>query len=111
MRACACLLLFLLAACSGSSQPVVDGPKLFVSQGCATCHKMQGDGGPLGPPLRKIASRWTAEQLSQYLIDPRPLVEKDPRLQSLSRTYRMPMPAVKLEPERLKMLVEYVLTF
>ncbi len=106
----AALLLALVWACSGSSKTAPDGPRLFMGQGCVTCHKLQGEGGPLGPALRNIASRWTAEELSKYLVDPRPYVEKDPRLQALSRTYRMPMPGVRVSPQHLRLLVDYVLS-
>lgn len=31
--------------------PVVEGARLFVTQGCAACHALEGRGGAVGPPI------------------------------------------------------------
>lgn len=34
-----------------SDDPTVRGEALYVSEGCATCHALQGRGGPVAPPV------------------------------------------------------------
>jgi mono/diheme cytochrome c family protein len=110
--AAACLLLGCLACGEEKTPP---GPpsaeKLFVAQNCSMCHAVDGAGGKLGPPLRKLADNWTRERLAEYLSDPKALVEKDPRLKALARNYSMPMPPVRLDLEQRLRLADYVLGF
>jgi mono/diheme cytochrome c family protein len=37
-----------------SDEPVQRGAQLMVAKGCATCHGLTGEGGPVGVPLQKV---------------------------------------------------------
>lgn len=95
---------------SSSSDGPVDGAQLFVSYTCSQCHRHEGQGGPLGPPLRGLSERWAREDLARYLRDPKSFVDKDGRLQALARNYNMQMPGIRIDDERLAKLLDYVLS-
>ena len=74
-----CLLAFLssiaLLAQNGPDAAVrgdaSSGAAIFTGRGgCATCHRVHGNGSRLGPDLSDIGLVRTAEQLEQSLIDP-----------------------------------------
>jgi cytochrome c oxidase cbb3-type subunit 3 len=46
------------------------GVALFRSKGCPQCHRVNGEGGRLGPDLTNIAPTRSAEHLRQSVIDP-----------------------------------------
>ena len=104
------LTLPLLASCGGekSKQPI-DGSKIFALY-CKTCHKLDGSGGPLGPPLRNLVENWDRDQLKRYIRDPNSFADKDARLRSLKLSFRMPMPASNVKDEHLELLADYLLT-
>ncbi len=63
--------LLLLAACS---QPVPPGPgagKAYFKQvGCASCHRVGGDGSATGPDLTFVGFRHSEEWLALWMKDP-----------------------------------------
>lgn len=108
---CACALA-LAAACSDSAQPSgpPDGKRLFVDQGCATCHAADGSGTALAPTLRGKHELWTREKLVRYLVDPQAYVQGDTRLATQARKYSLPMTKFgMLSPEQLGALADQVL--
>lgn len=53
-----------------SAEGVAQGQQLFRSQGCANCHRVNGEGGRMGPDLSDIGKTRSAEHLRQAIIDP-----------------------------------------
>jgi len=47
------------------------GRALYASSGCASCHRVAGQGGRQGPDLTRIGSERTAAGLDRTLLDPR----------------------------------------
>lgn len=41
----------LSAALPATTNAIIRGQELFVASGCATCHGIQGQGGPVGPVI------------------------------------------------------------
>jgi cytochrome c oxidase cbb3-type subunit III len=48
----------------------VRGAQVYQAQGCATCHTVNGRGGPIGPDLTGIGARSSPAFLRRSLIDP-----------------------------------------
>jgi putative heme-binding domain-containing protein len=53
-----------------SSSAAAQGRTLFEGQGCAGCHRIDGDGGRTGPDLSAIGRTRSAEHLRQSILDP-----------------------------------------
>jgi cytochrome c oxidase cbb3-type subunit 3 len=49
---------------------VVGGAKLFKTKGCQQCHRVNGEGGRLGPDLSDIGRIRSVEHLRAALVDP-----------------------------------------
>jgi nitric oxide reductase subunit C len=50
------LLLSLLTACGGTSDPIAKGKQIYDKQGCSACHTINGIGGTIGPDQTHIAT-------------------------------------------------------
>lgn len=53
-----------------ASGPVHRGKALMAEQGCIGCHKLEGEGGEVGPELNKVAERIEPAQIAQKIADP-----------------------------------------
>ena len=95
----------LVLACS----PPPDGQKVFLDSGCARCHELDGSGGSQGPRLTALSTKWTAESLDQFLVDPPAFVKENARLQAYQDDFVTPMPKLAIEPEKRQALVRYLL--
>ena len=113
-----CLCLF--AGCSdrgpagGGGPDAADpdralGERLYATLGCATCHGRTGGGMSTAPPLVDAERDWSLADLTEYLADPRPWVERVPRLAELKRRYTITMPATSIPEEERRALALYVL--
>lgn len=51
----------------GSAVKLVRGMKLFGEKGCASCHKLDGKGGPLGPALDNVGLKTKHQFVRTYL--------------------------------------------
>lgn len=104
--------LTLASGCGGDDpapkQPL-SGERLYAVQGCKNCHKLDGAGGPLGPSLAGVPSRWTVAEIAEYVADPPSFHERKPHLAQLARRYSMRMPAVRLAPAERERLATYVM--
>lgn len=82
------LLLLALPACSLRRQPPpsADGATIYRLQNCANCHGERGE-GTHGPPLANLGAHWTRETLAEFVADPAPVAERDPRLKELNDRY------------------------
>ncbi|MEW6117975.1 MAG: c-type cytochrome [Nitrospirota bacterium] len=47
------------------------GAAVVQNRGCLNCHSLQGKGGTMGPPLDTVGRRLTADQIRQYIKDPK----------------------------------------
>ncbi len=69
-------------------KPTVTAPQKFSSL-CIACHTVSGSGGNVGPSLDKVGSKYSAEYLEKWLMDPQAVKPgtKMPKLE-LSETER-----------------------
>ena len=60
-----------VAAEKKASGPVHRGKALMTEQGCVGCHKIEGEGGEVGPDLTKVAERHEPAKIAQKIADPK----------------------------------------
>lgn len=99
----ACGALVVPALASAQDAKLVQlGEKLYAEQRCSVCHSVAGKGNQKGP-LEDVGSRLSAEEIRQWLINPRVMTEKH-------KSTRKPlMPAyTKLSADQLDALVAYM---
>jgi mono/diheme cytochrome c family protein len=77
---------------------VANGQKLYAAQSCATCHKIGGKGGKLGPDLSKEGTKRNAQWLVVFFKKPAAKYPKGT------------MPPVKGSQKDLQDLAAYMLT-
>jgi cytochrome c oxidase cbb3-type subunit III len=53
-----------------SERDVEEGKMLFKNQGCEQCHRINGDGGRMGPDLSEIGKIRAREHLRQAIVEP-----------------------------------------
>ena len=53
-----------------SGRDFENGKAMFTAATCASCHKMNGDGGNVGPDLSQLGTRFTAKDILESIIDP-----------------------------------------
>ena len=54
---------------------IAAGNALFQSKGCVRCHRVQGEGGRLGPDLTSIGKSRSAENLRDSILNPNAVVQ------------------------------------
>jgi quinol-cytochrome oxidoreductase complex cytochrome b subunit len=74
------------------------GAQIYLTNGCAGCHRVNGVGGSIGPSLNGLAMRRSREWVERHFLDPRALVPG-----SL-------MPSFKFSPRDRDILVAYLLS-
>ena len=62
-----------LQTLSGISNDFVNGAQTFVSSACASCHKVNGIGGDIGPSLNGLVNRRTESWIRAHFASPRTL--------------------------------------
>jgi ubiquinol-cytochrome c reductase cytochrome b subunit len=50
------------------------GAQIYQANGCSGCHRVNGVGGAIGPPLNGLARRHPKEWVEQHFLDPKALV-------------------------------------
>ncbi len=60
-----------VAAEKKAAGPVHRGKALMQEQGCTGCHKLEGEGGEVGPELTKVAGRIEPAKIAQKIADPK----------------------------------------
>jgi len=59
------------AAGKQAAGPMHRGKALMQEQGCTGCHKLEGEGGEVGPELTKVAERIEPAKIAQKIADPK----------------------------------------
>ena len=59
------------APAAGGAQLIASGIKVYNANSCATCHKINGKGGPIGPDLTNVGSARDAKWLRVHIEDPK----------------------------------------
>jgi mono/diheme cytochrome c family protein len=81
------------------------GAELFATHKCSTCHSVAGKGNAKGP-MEGVGSKYTADELRQWLVDPAAMTAK------VKAARKPPMKSYKsLSKEDLDALVAYMQTF
>ena len=52
------------------NRDLVNGRAMFAATGCATCHRMSGEGGAIGPDLSSLGQRFTLQDILESTIHP-----------------------------------------
>lgn len=81
-----------------------NGATMFRAASCAVCHRIDGDGGGLGPDLSAVGRRFSVPDLLESIIDPALVV---------GNQYKNIMPPGlinKLNPDELRDLVAYLIS-
>lgn len=80
------------------------GQKLYAEQKCSMCHSVAGKGNAKGP-IDDAGTKYTAEELRQWLINPKEMAAK------VKSTRKPPMSNyAKLSKEDIEALVAYMQT-
>ncbi len=53
-----------------SGRDFANGKAMFTAASCASCHKMNGEGGNVGPDLSQLGNRFTANDILKSIIKP-----------------------------------------
>ncbi len=101
------VLALLAAACDSNPEKPrseMTGRELFLDARCDSCHGGDRAGSWMGPSLATLEQHWTEQPLADFLLDPLPIIEADPRLSKLRRSYPASMrPFFEFTPsERLR---------
>jgi mono/diheme cytochrome c family protein len=92
------------------SETVREGRRIYVSEGCPTCHGQDRAGANNGPPLQGLRARWTEENLIRFLHEPSAFRQRDPRLRQLADRYKTVMPGpLRSDEARFRNLASYLL--
>ncbi len=84
-----------------------EGKQLYTRLECASCHKIKGRGGTLGPPLDGIGGARGEQFITAHLLDPEKQMQEFPDLFG-GRPNIMPHPGVSLKDAKL--IASYLLT-
>jgi mono/diheme cytochrome c family protein len=76
--------------------PSDSGQKVYTDQGCNACHKINGNGGDIGPDLTHVGAKRGKQWLEKVITDPKSLYPNSE------------MPAYKLSQKELDALVDYL---
>jgi cbb3-type cytochrome oxidase cytochrome c subunit len=89
----------ILATAAGvGGKPLTPGQLVYQSQGCSSCHTINGIGGTSGPDLTKVGSMRDHDWLFGHFKDPQKYVKNSA------------MPPVIASDEEIRQLTEYMLT-
>ena len=82
----------------------------YVALKCAKCHGAELEGQRTAPKLTELKKRWSEDDLSAYLRDPKAVQAATPRLAYMAERYPIEMPAYAHTDEQvLRGLTGYLL--
>ena len=91
----------------GSSMPDVSSPEhvknIIANNNCLVCHRIEHDGGDIGPSLNGVGTQRTEDQIRAAIVSP-------PKTTSTGTSNPMPSYENKISEEDLKSLVHYLST-
>ena len=97
-------VVLVASRASAQDAKVAQGEKLYAQHKCSMCHAVAGKGNAKGP-LDDAGTKFTAEELRQWLINPQEMSVKT------KSTRKPPMPSyAKLSKEDVEALVAYMQT-
>lgn len=91
---------------SDDADLVEEGEKLFASQGCTGCHKM--DEELTGPALGDVTERRTAPWIAKMIMDPVAMTERDPTAKSVSQEFAAEMIDTNVSPEQAEAIIAFL---
>ena len=74
---------------------------------CAACHKLT-DEKLVGPGWKGVISRYKPEWIMNFITNPDPMIDKDPKLQALLEICLVRMPNQSLSDTDARNLLEYM---
>jgi len=83
-------------ALQNAPQAAVDGALVYQSNDCASCHKLNGVGDDLGPPLNGVGERRERSWIEGHFADP------------AKYSPGSIMPAFPFKPAELKLITDYI---
>jgi len=83
-------------AWQNAPQPAIEGALVYQTNDCGSCHKLNGIGDDLGPPLNGVGERRTRSWIEGHFADP-PKYSPD----SI-------MPSFNFKPDQLKLITDYI---
>ena len=87
----------MLAVCSTKHRNLQSqGAMVFEQRACINCHRVNGNGMTVGPPLNGLARRHTKDWVKEHFADPKKLSPGSI------------MPAYKFSPAELESLTTYL---
>lgn len=102
-----CSISLLILPLITSNVQAEEGKELFQKQ-CSSCHAIGGGNG-VGPDLKGVGSRRSADWLVRIITEPDKLTaEKDPAQLELVKQFGMEMPKLGVSPEDAKKLVTFL---
>lgn len=75
MAMAAAIVLVAAPAARAGDAKTDRGMKVYTDQKCSLCHSIAGKGNKKGP-LDDVGSRLSAEEIRQWLVDPKTMTEK-----------------------------------
>jgi cytochrome c553 len=105
------LLAGLASACRPADPgPILDPEVAYRKRTCYRCHGADLGGTEIGPPLAGLERYWTLEQLADYIRDPAPFHQSDPRIRGLVQAYNgRLMKGYPLDDAELRSLAAWLL--
>jgi len=103
IAAVSALVLTLPAIASAQDAKVEKGIKVYADQKCGICHSIGGKGNVKGP-LDDVGSRYTVEELRQWMVDPVAMTAKH----KAERKPAMPAKYTSMPKEDLDALIAYM---
>lgn len=83
-------------AWENAPQSAIDGALVYQANDCASCHKLNGIGDDLGPPINGVGERRDRAWIEQHFADPAKFSPESM------------MPPTKFKPEELKLITDYI---
>ncbi len=92
---------------SGIDNTLADAGEKIVGVKCASCHKMTEE-RLVGPGWKGVTSRHTPPWIMNFITNPNPMIDKDPKLQAQLEICLVRMPDQNLSDDEARQILEYM---